>query len=200
MVCSLSLFSSFHKTANTFVHLPNGNTALVTHSGSVFLSPDLVLHNVLYLPCFTFNLISTSKITSAANIGLIFLSNKCLVQDLHAWRTIEVADQKNGLYLLSTSSISSSPVSAFSNNSTCFSASANNTLWHLRLGHMSYSRMSLLQDVILAANIHSQSHCEICPLAKQHRSSFPLSSIKTSKPFAPLPHQLLLVISTFSQW
>lgn len=75
------------------------------------------------------------------------------------------------------------PVSAFSSNSTCFSASANNTLWHLRLGHMSYSRMSLLQEVILAANIHSQSHCEICPLAKQHRSSFPLSSIKTSKPF-----------------
>ena len=79
MVCSLSIFSSFHKSAPTLVHLPNGNTASVTHIGSIVLSPDLVLDNVLYVPSFTFNLISTSKLTSAGDIGLIFLSNKCLV-------------------------------------------------------------------------------------------------------------------------
>lgn len=184
MVCSLSSFSSFLNAVNTFVHLPNGNSVPVTYTGLVSISPDITLHNVLYVPSFNFNLISTSKLTAASHIGLIFLSNKCLIQDLHAWRTIEVANQKDGLYLLDISSVSL-PTAVFNSaDSTCLSFLANNSLWHLRLGHMSQSRMSLLQNVIPIVKESSQLQCEICPLAKQHRSPFPISSIKTSQPFA----------------
>ena len=92
-----------------------------------------------------------------------------------------MANQLNGLYLFKPSSVfSSSTVSVLSNKLTCLSAYENNTLWHLRLGHMSQSRMSLLQNVIPIVKESSQLQCEICPLAKQHRSPFPISSIKTS--------------------
>lgn len=49
---------------------------------------------------------------------------------------------------------------------------------------MSFSRMSLLLDIIPNVSISSNKpQCQVCPLAKHHRPSFPLSSIKTSKPF-----------------
>lgn len=100
MVCSLSLLSTLSQPINAIASLPNGQYAQVTHIGSIQLSLHLMLQNVLYIPSFTFNLISTSKFTSTSQFGLIFLSNKCFIQDLYARSTIGVGNQKGSLYLL----------------------------------------------------------------------------------------------------
>ncbi|XP_052203924.1 uncharacterized protein LOC127809205 isoform X1 [Diospyros lotus] len=64
IICSLTLFDSYVPLQNAFVHLPNGMKVQVTHIGTVILNSHIVLHNVLLVPTFTFNLLSASKLTS----------------------------------------------------------------------------------------------------------------------------------------
>ena len=45
------------------VELPNGETTMVTHIGSICLSKTLILTNVLCVPSFSFNLLSVSQST-----------------------------------------------------------------------------------------------------------------------------------------
>ena len=63
IVCSVSLLSSITAITNTIVELPNGETTLVTHIGTIVLSSSLTLNNVLCMPSFTFNLRFVSTIT-----------------------------------------------------------------------------------------------------------------------------------------
>lgn len=56
----LSDITSFHYV----LHFPNGATTAITHIGSVTLSSDITLHNVLCVPLFTYNLLSVSKLLS----------------------------------------------------------------------------------------------------------------------------------------
>ncbi|XP_075640469.1 uncharacterized protein LOC142612235 [Castanea sativa] len=60
IVCSVSALSSITVVTNAIVELPNGETASVTHIGTIILSSSLTLHNDLCVPSFTFNLLSTS--------------------------------------------------------------------------------------------------------------------------------------------
>jgi hypothetical protein len=58
---------------------------------------------------------------------------------------------------------------SFVNNSVHISAN----VWHSRLGHLSDSRLQLLQHVILDLSSSSNKDCSFYPLAKQHHISFP---------------------------
>lgn len=49
---------------DSFLHLPNGATVAVTLIGSVILSSDVILTDVLCVPTFTYNLLSVSKLLS----------------------------------------------------------------------------------------------------------------------------------------
>ena len=51
IVNSIRLLTDF-TAVNCMVELPNGETALVTHIGSICLSETLILTNVLYVPSF----------------------------------------------------------------------------------------------------------------------------------------------------
>lgn len=57
-----------HVEINPLIHLPTGQTSTITHKGSIQLTPDLVLHDVLCVPEFKFNLISGSKLASQDNV------------------------------------------------------------------------------------------------------------------------------------
>ena len=115
MVHSIASFTSITATLNTFVNLPNGETALVTHIGTVRLSEKLVLSNVLCVPSFSFNLISASQLAKSILCCLIFFRNVCFIQDLAQWSTIGLGKEINGLYLLlkGDSASTSSCVSLF---------------------------------------------------------------------------------------
>lgn len=54
------------------LHLPNSATATVTSIGSVHLSSDIILDNVLCVPEFAYNLLSNSKLVSDSKCVAVF--------------------------------------------------------------------------------------------------------------------------------
>jgi hypothetical protein len=100
-VCSsLHWFSSFHSIKPLHVNLPNGHTVIVTHAGTVFFSPSLYLHNVLYSPDFKLNLISVAKLSQSLFCTVHFYADKCIIHDMKSKRTIGLGDHLDGLYKL----------------------------------------------------------------------------------------------------
>ena len=64
-----------------YVGLPNGHTAQTSHEGSIRLSSNLVLHNVLYVPDLCCNLIFVSRLIDDNNYTIHFNSQMCIIQD-----------------------------------------------------------------------------------------------------------------------
>ncbi|XP_024185099.1 uncharacterized protein LOC112189935 [Rosa chinensis] len=56
-------------------------------------------------------------------------------------------------------------------------------LWHRRLGHPSFSVMKKSMPSLFLGIDESKLHCESCVLAKSHRTSYPLSTTRSSFPF-----------------
>lgn len=46
-------------------------------------------------------------------------------------------------------------------------------LWHYRLWHLSIPRLQKVKQNYSEIKVPTESFCSICPLAKQHRISFP---------------------------
>ena len=80
--CNISLFSHSRLVHNTTVTLPNGHVVAINRVGSVRLFDTLNLDNVLFVPMFTFNLLSISALTLSHNCSVNFLSNSSVIQDL----------------------------------------------------------------------------------------------------------------------
>ncbi|XP_073138578.1 uncharacterized protein [Henckelia pumila] len=102
--CSLSSFLS-HKHFNSTVTLPNGSTVSVTHIGTVFLSHDLVLTDVLCIPQFWFNLLSISALTQNMSYSVTFSSHLCHIQDSHKHKMIGMGIRVGDLYVLELPSL-----------------------------------------------------------------------------------------------
>ena len=190
MICSQSLFSSITAVVSKSVRLPNGQFASVTHVGTIKITEFLVLTNVLCIPSFSFNLISVSKLIKNLQCCVIFLSNFCFIQHLPSWKTIGVGEEVDGLYHLLHKPMSVIPKISVSVHSATFMQNdkfcvnfANNSLWHYRLGHPADLPFKMLSHVIPHAIHESNKSCNICPLAKQHRLSFPHSITMSAQPF-----------------
>lgn len=90
IVCLMTLLHSLTSVTNCIVELPNGEFAQVTYIGSIQLLATLIIHNVLYVPSFSFNLLYVSKLTQKLSYCLVFLAQYCFIQDLTCWRMIGV--------------------------------------------------------------------------------------------------------------
>ena len=55
-------------------------------------------------------------------------------------------------------------------------------LWHYRLGHLSFEQLNFIDPAVCNNNRHHRN-CQICPLAKLHRISFPLSTSRAKQCF-----------------
>lgn len=64
------------------MRLPDKNLVQVTRVGTVQLSPDLTLYDVIYVPKFAYNLISTSKLTAKSSCYLAMFSDHFVIQPL----------------------------------------------------------------------------------------------------------------------
>ena len=63
----------------------------------------------------------------------------------------------------------------------------NHELWHTRLGHSSYVRLNLLENILNFKHVVDHSpHCSIFHLTKQKRLPFPISNSFSQCPFALL--------------
>jgi hypothetical protein len=72
MICTVSLFTTITAVISRTVRLPNGQSASVTHIGTVRISESFILTDVLCVPSFSFNLISVSKLIKVMHCCLIF--------------------------------------------------------------------------------------------------------------------------------
>ena len=174
MVHFITCFTTITATLNTFVNLPKGEVASVTHVGIVKISEHLTLHNVLCVPLFSFNLISVSQLAKSTICCLIFFGNLCFIQDFAHWSTLSMGRECNGLYLLDKSSISTPSIA------TSISASVHSSQLHIqhsRLGHLSNAKLtSIKPNDVPCFTFVENFNCDICPLAKQKHLPFNKSS------------------------
>ena len=61
------------------VHLPNGQMVPIVFTRIIKFSPNIVLHNALYVPSFNVNIFYVLRLTTANSIGLFFLQSKCIL-------------------------------------------------------------------------------------------------------------------------
>jgi hypothetical protein len=194
MVCSISFLTTITSIIAKQVRLPNGNLVAVTHTGTVKLSTTLTLTNVLCVPSFSFNLIYVRKLINVLHCCLIFLAKFYFIQQLSGWKMIGLGREKGGLYHLILHNLgdfcdSSVPVlvSPFAQikphfntvvsdsvvlNSVNSVVEVSANVWHSRLGHLSDSRIQLLNNVLPGYSSVSNKDCFVCPLAKQHKFHF----------------------------
>ena len=157
------------------VHLPNGSTTIVTTIGSVKIKPNLTLRGVLYIPTFTYNLISVSKLTNSTHSTITFTQNKCIFQGHDGSKTI--GSLHGGLYTLASTSTSTPLTTAFTHLSS-------NNLWHARLGHASSQILNKIKSISPLFQCNSDFTCTVCPLSKQHKLPFPISNSHATSPFS----------------
>ena len=56
-------------------------------------------------------------------------------------------------------------------------------MWHLRLGHLPFTKIRYIFPSLNGIDANKECFCTVCPLAKQTRSTFCKSSIKTTSIF-----------------
>ncbi|XP_019235365.1 PREDICTED: uncharacterized protein LOC109215706 [Nicotiana attenuata] len=153
------------------VSLPNGYKVKVTNVGSLALLPNLILHNVLYIPSFKHNLISIQKLLSHCDDVVRFTKSACTFQGPSVRKPVVLGRLDNGLYKLfqhitspvksvnvnsCSSVVSFSPV--VSSNAVVDNSSVNtmvdsnkvnksDVVWHYRLGHIPFSKMKLISGL-----------------------------------------------------
>ncbi|XP_019251086.1 PREDICTED: uncharacterized protein LOC109230004 [Nicotiana attenuata] len=153
------------------VQLPTRESTKVSHVGSCRLDGGDTINNVLCVPAFKFNLLSVSQLTKALNCCAAFFPNFCIFQDLFSGRVKDIGKEEEGLYVLHSQRRNKNKT-----RSLVMIAHRNEVeLWHKRMGHV------LIQVLKKIPSIHSSSRaeispCDICPLARQARTSFPVSN------------------------
>lgn len=190
-VCfDLTLFHSTESISNTSVVLPDGTNLSVTISGTIRLTENLILHSVLYVPNFKFNLLSISALTYNNSISVLFSSDTCLIFPFNPFTfllqertpvfTIGKGSLHRNLYVLQ--SPEAHPLHQTSSNNV-FQVSSE--VWHQRLGHPSPSKLQTLSKLLAIPNGKTslESICKVCPLAKQKGLSFSSFNNLSSSPF-----------------
>ncbi|KAL0361773.1 UNVERIFIED_CONTAM: hypothetical protein Sradi_3861800 [Sesamum radiatum] len=110
MCVDIKLMHSLAKLAHSVcIHLPDGTTREVTHSGSVHLSNSVTLTAVLYVPKFHHNLLSVSQLCKSMSVSLQFFDDLCMVQDLRSKRVLAIGKQIGKLYVLDKNSFNPAP-------------------------------------------------------------------------------------------
>ena len=82
------------------VSLPNGYKVKVIEFGDVMITSGIVLHNVLYVPSFKYNLVSVHSLTLSMRSVILFTSVSCLLQAPSVKRPQVLGNSREGLYFL----------------------------------------------------------------------------------------------------
>ena len=83
MCAHKSLFSNLTLLPKSInVSLPTGHNIFITHVGSVPITHDIILHNVLYVPDFKLNLLSVPRLAAQLQCTISFSHSNCFLQAL----------------------------------------------------------------------------------------------------------------------
>ncbi|KAL2230371.1 UNVERIFIED_CONTAM: Retrovirus-related Pol polyprotein from transposon RE1 [Sesamum indicum] len=181
----LSCFASYSIPSHTqVVHLPDGSTKAVTYIGTVKINDKLTLKSVLYIPEFSVNLLSVSQLCTNSSYSFYFTKSGCILQDQDTKDVMAKGTLTRKLYIVQSSVCKPSVYSTVSSPLACSATeNCNNTLWHRRMGHVSMLAIKKIPD----CKINDDSLeviCDICPKAKQSRTSFEPSNAHAASPFA----------------
>ncbi|KAK9675681.1 hypothetical protein RND81_11G023200 [Saponaria officinalis] len=116
-----------HNIPSCPISLPNGHTVAASVAGSVHINPSLILHNVLFVPSLTCNLLSMSQLVAATSSVLSFNNLSCHIQDCSLTKKIGIGELRDGLYYLRAEE--RAVVHRVSSDSSM-------ETWHMRLGHL----------------------------------------------------------------
>ncbi|KAK9757487.1 hypothetical protein RND81_01G165500 [Saponaria officinalis] len=120
MTSHVSLLHDVHPLPSPIlVALPDGNVKFVAEVGCVYLTPQLTLSNVLFIPDFKQNLLSVGKLIEDANLTVHFFPSECIFQDHSGGVVLATAKKSGGLYKFKPVSSSSSSHNVFFNNHLC---------------------------------------------------------------------------------
>ncbi|KAK9747936.1 hypothetical protein RND81_02G024900 [Saponaria officinalis] len=171
------------------VTLPDGMVKDVNVVGDVVLQGEIVLKNVLYLPEFKHKLLSVGKILDDSGLEARFYTTGCVFQDHTTRETVCFGKRSGGVYRLC--SRDAEGFNSFNDNKAVDKTSCNHVesvkqkeellLFHSRLGHSSLSKLRHVPTVSVPKD--TDLECEICVLAKHHKTHFPLSTSIAQHPF-----------------
>ncbi|XP_019186521.1 PREDICTED: uncharacterized protein LOC109181224 [Ipomoea nil] len=160
IVSDLILLKNQKKVQNLHVDLLNGQKAAIACTGTVCLSNDFILHDVLYVPGFHYNLISIGSFIRDSKGAIEIHTNQCIIQDAIHGRMIGRAELQNGLYHLVFPIVPTVVCNTASISSKCI-------LWHSRLGHASHAKIQLLKSIEPEIQINKEMACDCCHFSKQ---------------------------------
>jgi hypothetical protein len=156
----------------------DGNLLPVTSVGSHSFSNTgrpLVLSNVLVSPNIIKNLISVRRFTTDNNCSIEFDPFGLSVKDLQTRSVIARCNSTGDLYPFFT------PPSTIA----LTAAASSTTLWHRRLGHISYEALStLISSNAISCNKRHDTHiCHACQLGRHVCLPFSMSNSRASHAF-----------------
>jgi len=137
-------FTSYKSTKLVLISLLNDHRFYTSYSGTVGFRNKFYLTNVLYVPEFTFNLVSASKLASNLNCHLIFSSKYCVIRDNLTKEKIATVKAKYGLYVFHAYVFQKHVTNKFVPSFHCVSKDTN--VWHNRLGHIFDERLHVLRS------------------------------------------------------
>lgn len=157
-ICSyLSFFDTYKPVAgsNENIIVPEGRQIPILHTGSVHVHDNMVLHNVLHIPDFHYNLISVQRLCKDMNCSIKFDGNACVLQDLlQKEKPILLGKVHGGLYNTSVTTQQAISRTSF------LSIKEDPSVWHLRLGHMPFNKMKLIPALSkLQFSLHQKLIC-----------------------------------------
>ena len=183
-ICNdLNLFISSKPFSGSII-ISDGKRIPISHIGTVLLNSKITLHNILHAPAFQYNLLSVTKLCLDLSSTIFFTNKACFIQEhsLKGPPTL-LGNLAEGLYQFKHSlPPPPSPRLPTAHTSKCTSINKAK-LWHLRLGHIPFSQLKHVVPDCLVTDFMQNQFCQICPLAKQTRHSFPTSLIKSTRNF-----------------
>jgi hypothetical protein len=144
-------FQCLKKINPIHIKLPNGSLVTTFLTGTIVFNQHFYLNDVLYLPQFSFNLISVHKLIEHVHCKLIFENDKCHIQDTYLQKMIGTTEVKHGLYMLIEPlvSLSQIPTSIYNNVAFVLDTNKHCRLWHMRFGRPSLDKLVEINKKIL---------------------------------------------------
>jgi len=161
------------------VMLGDGSVCVATAAGSVQLTGDVQLHDVLYVPGLKTNLFSVKHAT-ARGVQVLFTGSKATVTAGGRTYLTAVADASGLYYLQQVSGVACAAVARVPETAE---------LWHARFGHLGYDSLAKLVAGGMVDGMHvdrgafeaaGQSVCSTCVLGKQVKLPFHPSSSQST--------------------
>ncbi|KAH6790644.1 Cation efflux family protein [Perilla frutescens var. frutescens] len=100
MSCNIGLLTDMKRLKHPLqVFLPDGSSVWVFLAGEANLNRDITLHNVLFAPSFTHNLLSVGQLAKELGGKVQFLASHCIIQRLNSEAVLGICKMKKYLYV-----------------------------------------------------------------------------------------------------